>query len=91
MDVYLIHFARRFRHARHYMGKTNDLKQRIADHKAGRGARLLAVLKQKGIPWRVVRVWRRADRGLERRLKTHHRADLCPMCTGPGAHGRGKK
>jgi predicted GIY-YIG superfamily endonuclease len=89
--VYLIHFDKAFKHARHYLGKTADLRQRLADHRAGKGARLLAVLKQKGIGWRVVRTWERADKGLERRLKSLHRAELCPRCSGRAASGRGKR
>lgn len=89
-SVYLIHFDKKLKHARHYMGKTSDIKQRIADHKAGRGARILKVLLAKGIGWRVARIWHRADRTLERRLKQLHRADLCPVCSGPSAHKRGK-
>jgi predicted GIY-YIG superfamily endonuclease len=91
MEVYLLHFERPLKHARHYLGKTTDRAARLADHLAGKGARILQVCRAKGIRWRCVRVWRRADRKLERRLKQLHRADLCPMCSGPRAHQRGKR
>ena len=42
--VYLLHFDRPYAHARHYTGWTTDLTTRLADHAAGHGARLLAVL-----------------------------------------------
>ena len=37
--IYLIHFDTPYRHARHYMGFTTNLPQRIKRHKAGRGSR----------------------------------------------------
>jgi predicted GIY-YIG superfamily endonuclease len=40
--VYLIHFERPFRHSAHYLGYTNTLIARIAQHRAGQGARLMA-------------------------------------------------
>ena len=43
--VYLLHFATPFKHARHYVGYTTDLEQRIEEHRTGRGARLLAVVR----------------------------------------------
>lgn len=90
MTVYLIHFSKPLKHARHYLGKTRDLKQRLKDHAAGCGARILAACNRKGIRWRVVRVWHKADKKLERRLKAHHRAALCPTCSGSSARARGK-
>jgi hypothetical protein len=48
--VYLIHFETPFRHARHYTGWTaGDLDARLAQHRAGAGARLMAVITQAGI------------------------------------------
>jgi predicted GIY-YIG superfamily endonuclease len=91
MTVYLIHFSKPLKHARHYLGKTADLRQRLKDHKAGCGARLLAACNRKGIKWRVVRVWRGADKKLERRLKGHHSHELCPSCSGKSAMQRGKR
>ena len=46
--VYLVHFSEPYRHARHYTGWTTDLQSRLAEHRAGRGARLLAVITQAG-------------------------------------------
>ena len=40
--VYLLHFERSYRHARHYIGFTQNLEQRLAEHRAGRGSPLVA-------------------------------------------------
>lgn len=78
--VYLIHFDRPLCHAQHYLGWTNDLGQRLADHEAGRGARLMAVIAEVGITWCVARLWM-GTRTLEKRLKTRHGPyRLCPIC-----------
>ncbi len=47
--IYLLHFQHRYRHAGHYTGWAADLQQRLAEHAAGQGARLLAVVKAAGI------------------------------------------
>ena len=79
--IYLIHFDRPLHHARHYLGYCDDgtLEMRLIRHRAGRGARLLAVLREQNIGWRVVRVFE-GDRRLERRLKANSRVRLCPIC-----------
>ena len=81
--VYLIHFERPLHHARHYIGYCADgtLEVRLIRHRAGRGARLLAALRARGIGWRVVRVFE-GDRAFERQLKSwSHARRLCPVCT----------
>ena len=80
--VYLIHFSEKLHHAQHYIGYVDgDLLQRIALHKVSRGARLLAALNERGIAWKVVRVWRGADRHFERKLKNYKKARcFCPVC-----------
>lgn len=82
--VYLLHFDQPYKHARHYLGYTVNVDQRLAMHAAGRGARLLEVLKANGINWTVAWV-RVGDRQLERRLKDRHESPrLCPICTPKG-------
>ena len=45
--VYLLHFDQPYKHARHYVGWTaRNVKRRLAEHEAGRGARLLAVVRE---------------------------------------------
>ncbi|MGH8793345.1 MAG: endonuclease [Stackebrandtia sp.] len=78
--VYLLHFDRPYRHAAHYTGYTADLSARLAEHAAGHGARLLAVVKAAGIGWRLARTWR-GDRAVERALKRQGGASRrCPEC-----------
>ena len=81
--VYLIHFLKPYKHARHYLGYSTNLDKRIADHLCGMGARLLEVVTDAGIEWRLVRTWP-GDRELERKLKNRKDAPrLCPICNPP--------
>lgn len=80
MTVYLLHFRERHRHAGHYIGSAVDLDARLAEHKAGRGARLLAVVKDAGITWTLARTWP-GGRARERQIKNQGGASRrCPMC-----------
>jgi predicted GIY-YIG superfamily endonuclease len=77
---YLIHFHEPYRHARHYLGSTINLRRRLAEHASGRGARLIAVIQAEGIGWEVARLWP-GGRARERQLKTQGgHARLCPLC-----------
>ena len=78
--VYLVHFAQPYRHARHYTGRTADLESRLAEHQAGRRARVLQVITQAGIGWTLARTWqgtRERERQLERQGGASRR---CPIC-----------
>lgn len=82
--VYLLHFSQPIapgRHtAQHYIGFTDDLQQRIAAHRAGTGARLCEVAKERGISFVVAQLWE-GDRALERKLKNRKSGPrLCPIC-----------
>jgi predicted GIY-YIG superfamily endonuclease len=80
MGVYLLHFERPYQHARHYLGYASDLEARLEQHRHGRGARLMSVIRQAGIPWVLARTWQ-GDRTLERNLKQRKNAPrLCPLC-----------
>lgn len=78
--IYLLHFAQPYKHARHYLGWTTDLNARLAEHAAGRGARLLAVVQAAGITWDLARTWP-GSRTRERALKRQGGASrCCPLC-----------
>lgn len=78
--VYLLHFDRPFGHARHYQGWSEQLAPRLAAHRAGQGAKLLAAVRRGGGDWTLARTWE-GTRALERRLKRQGGASRrCPMC-----------
>ena len=82
--VYLLHFHERLgteRHyAQHYFGFTDDLDSRVEKHRAGQGARITEVLKERGIGFDVVAVWP-GNRQIENALKLHSATRTCPKCT----------
>lgn len=79
--VYLLHFDRPYKHARHYIGWTpGDLNRRLRQHRNGTGARLMQVITAAGIDFVVARVWD-GGRNLERSLKNRGGASrACPLC-----------
>jgi predicted GIY-YIG superfamily endonuclease len=78
--VYLIHFDRRYKHAGHYIGWARDLLRRLAEHARGQGARLMAVITEAGIGWRLARTWS-GGRARERQIKKQGGASRrCPLC-----------
>ena len=79
--VYLLHFDQPYKHARHYVGWTaRTVRCRLAEHEAGRGARLLAVVRAAGIGWQLARCWP-GGRARERQLKRQGgHARKCPLC-----------
>jgi predicted GIY-YIG superfamily endonuclease len=79
--VYLLHFDCPYRHARHYLGWASNLDARLAEHDAGRGARLMEVISCAGIGWELARTWT-GDRGRERQLKRQGGASRCCPCCG---------
>ena len=88
--IYLLHFSRPYRHARHYTGWTESsgsLKARLARHEQGDGARLLEIVHAAGITWQLARTWP-GPRALERRLKRQGGASRrCPLCLAGGSSG----
>ena len=89
--VYLLHFdgrlgnpANRYAQAQHYIGTAVDVSARLADHRAGAGAKITAAAVQRGIGFDVVRTWP-GGRGVERKLKNRKEGPrLCPRCKGTG-------
>ena len=85
--LYLLCFRERLgtdKHSiKHYLGFTWDLDARLEKHRAGQGARITEVLKERGIGLDVAAVWP-GNRGIENQLKLHSATRICPRCT-PGA------
>lgn len=78
--VYLIHLEKPLRHARHYLGFSEDLPKRIQKQRTGQGAAFMRAINKQGITWHVSRIWD-GDRTFERMLKDQHNAShLCPTC-----------
>src|SRR5262249_53531587 len=79
--IYMLHFDRPYRHARHYVGWTDDLLHRLDTHAAGHGARLVAVIWHAGIGFTCVRICE-GTRCTERAIKNAGGAvRYCPACT----------
>jgi hypothetical protein len=80
---YLLHFDQRYEHAGHYTGfaEGSRLLKRLGEHQGGRGARLLEVITQAGIGFRLARTWPGVTRARERQLKNQGGASrYCPIC-----------
>ena len=78
--IYLLHFDRPYKHARHYIGWTTNLEVRLAEHAAGHGARLLHIIHAHGIGWTLARTWP-GTRARERQLKNQGGGSrCCPRC-----------
>src|SRR5215472_3716865 len=80
MVVYLYHLDPPYKHAAHYLGSTDDLDRRDAEHGGPHGARLLQVQKQAGGTWHLVRTWA-GGRQKESELKSNNGKRYCPECT----------
>ena len=80
--IYLLHFDQPVSdHARHYLGWASDLAARLEAHRAGRGARLMEVVAERGITWHLARTWE-GTRDRERAIKDRAESPrLCPDCT----------
>lgn len=69
--------------ARHYLGWTNDLDQRIRDHRNGKGSKFTQAACQRGLTIRLVEVWqgtRRLEKALKRRHNLKHFCPICDRC-----------
>ena len=83
--VYLICFDEKLAHAKHYLGSSCFLDERLAQHAAGSGARLMEVIQEAGISWQLARLWECETepemRQLERYYKHRHNSgQICPRC-----------
>jgi predicted GIY-YIG superfamily endonuclease len=85
--IYLLHFSEPYpagTRPQHYIGYCSDdreLIDRLAEHSQGRGARLLAVIREKGITFELARTWE-GSRNRERQIKRQGGGgkSKCPMC-----------
>lgn len=83
--VYLLHFDRPYKHARHYLGWARNVEARLAHHGGSHGARLMHVVALAGISWQLARTWPDSTRADERRLKQRGgRSRICPICQANG-------
>ena len=79
--TYLLHFERPYRHARHYVGWTQNLAARLEAHARGRGARLVEVAAKAGIGFTLARTWPESTRDREDLIKHAGGARrYCPEC-----------
>lgn len=78
--VYILHFDKPLKHAKHYVGFAVNVNKRVEKHRKGTGARLTQVLKQVGIGFVVAAVLP-GERDLERKIKNQKHTDrFCPIC-----------
>lgn len=84
--VYVIHFDRAYKHAKHYTGIAKNVEKRMKEHSNGSGARLMQVLKENGIGFRYSVIAEYDNFSLahaeEKRLKTKIKKPqrYCPIC-----------
>ncbi len=83
--IYMLHFDRPYKHARHYVGWTDDLLDRLDTHAKGHGARLVAVIWQAGIGFTLIRICE-GTRSTERAIKNEGGAPGSARPAPPG-HG----
>jgi predicted GIY-YIG superfamily endonuclease len=83
--IYMLHFDRPYRHAKHYVGWAADLLDRLDQHVTGHGARLIAVIWQAGIGFTLIRICE-GTRSRERAIKNDGGA---PRSARPAPPGRG--
>jgi hypothetical protein len=86
--TYLLHFIvpatgdpARYRHAGHYIGWTTDLAARMEAHARGTGARLVEVITEAGLGFKLVRTWPNTTKDREDLLKhVGGGRRYCPEC-----------
>jgi len=90
--VYLLHFTPQYKHAKHYLGWSDDVLRRIEQHLSGgrHASPLVQAALRAGSAVTLVRVWPGADRTLEALLKRRKESTvLCPLCNPERAYDNG--
>jgi len=78
--LYILHFSEPYKHAKHYVGFTDDFNSRMASHRNGTGARLIKVILEAGIDFEAFPI-SSGDRKAERKIKNQkNAARFCPKC-----------
>lgn len=88
MALYLLHFDRPYKHAKHYLGYARDvptLHQRVDQHYEasygdGKHHRLMQAVRRAGISFTLARVWDEGTRADEKKKKQNGHARRCPLC-----------
>jgi predicted GIY-YIG superfamily endonuclease len=79
--VYLLHFDRPFRGPmQHYVGLTDNLEQRLEEHRNGTAGATTRRASSQGIGFTLSRTWSPGSRQLERRIKDCGPVNYCPLC-----------
>lgn len=82
--IYVLHFNTPIAHARHYVGCTSHLKQRLSTHAIGHGSRLTRELHDRGYNWTLAALYQAplaVMRRVERAAKDQKNGPrLCSIC-----------
>lgn len=84
--IYVIHFDKPYKHAKHYTGIAQNVEKRIEKHSKGQGSRLMQVLKENNIGFRYNIIAEfptfSEAHAEEKRLKTKVKKPqrYCPIC-----------
>ena len=79
--TYLLHFERAYRHARHYVGWTTDLDQRLDAHRRGNSDKFMRYVHAAGIGFVLARTWPDTTKDREDSVKHQGGASrICPEC-----------
>ncbi len=87
---YLLHFYKpttgesaKLAHAAHYMGMSDSVSERLAQHGTSHGAKLTYAARRAGLSWVVAKTWA-GGRKFEKKLKARKNVprQLCPICRG---------
>lgn len=84
--VYVIHFDKPYKHAKHYTGIAKNVEARMKEHKGSYGSKLMAVLKKYniGFKYNIIAEYPTYSeaKAEEKRLKTKVKQPkkYCPIC-----------